>query len=183
MSDTSGDESIAIEIEWSPALLGEVFSLNMTADGSRDRKRHRRTVVLMVVVIAALVLLRSFPMNSGIPNNLLWFALGLMVMRAIVTFVHIPAMNRRRVSRTMSSPLFEGPLSVILAKSGASLNQALSSTLYDWAAVSHIQNEPLAAHLMLGEVLSIPIPDAALPEGVTRDELLGRVETWRRVAA
>jgi len=182
MNDAGINGPIQMEVVWTPALLNEVYWLNMTAFGSRDRKRHQRTTALMWVVIAGLLLFLFIPMQDLFPRSLLSFALGMMVMRAIVTYLHIPAMNRRRIAHVMSSPLASSPPFVKLADKGVTIDQATSFTAYDWVAISDVQEEPLASHLIVGKALSIPIPDAALPHGVTREKLLRRIEAWRENA-
>lgn len=177
------DAPIRVEMTWSPALLKEVSYLNLTAEGSTDGKRQRRMKILLSIAIAAILLLLFGPVQGVIPRSLLWFALGLLVMRAAVTFIHIPAMNRRRIARAMSSPLAQGPRSLTLSGKGIIVEQAVSYTAYDWNAVVGIQEQALALHLLVGDALSVPVPFDALPGGLTRDDLQQRVGAWRTAAA
>lgn len=176
-------DAIRLELTWSPALLKEASRLNLTAEHSPDARRHRRISALLIVAIAAIMFLLFSPVQTGFPHPPLWFALGVLVMRAVVTFVHIPVMNRRRIARAMSSPLSQGTFVLTLSDSGIIVEQAVSYSAYAWNAVMQIQEEPLALHMMFGQALSMPIPDAALPEGIDRDEILQRIETWRAAAA
>ena len=176
-------DEISLEMAWSPVVLKEVSRLNMTAENSPDAKRHRRTIVLLIVTITAILILLFGPIQSGLPYPFLWFALGLLAMRAVVTFIHIPAMNRRRIARAMSSPLSQGTFLLTLSGTGIIVEQAVSYTAYDWNAVMRVQEEALALHLMVGHTLSVPIPDAALPEGIDRAEVRERIEAWRAAAA
>lgn len=182
MSDAALDQSIQLDTEWTPDLLNEVFWLNMTAIKSRDRTRSRLMLLAMAVAaIASLAILVS-PTSEIIPHNLVWFVLGLLVMRAIVIFVHIPAMNRRRIKRAMLSPLLRGPRSIKLSNEGIAIDQALSFARFNWPAVNEAQEEALALHLLVGEAQSIPIPFDSLPADVTREDLLRRVKQWRESA-
>ena len=172
-------DEIRLETAWTPALLKEVSYLNLTAEGGGDGKRHRSTSALLILAIAVVLLLLFGPVRGLLPSDWLWFALGLLVMRAVVTFVHIPAMNRRRIARVMSSPLSQGTRSLSLSEKGIIVEQAVSYSAYDWSAVQWVQQGELALHLMVGETLSVPVPFDALPEGVTADDLRGRVAAWR----
>jgi len=176
-------DEIRLETAWTPDLLKEVSRLNLTAPDSNERKRQRRTTVLTVIAIAAILILLFGPVQGVVPHAPLWFALGILVMRAAFTFIHLPAMNRRRIARLMSSPLSQGTMSLAVSGKGIIAEQAVSYTAYDWNAVLRIQEQALAVHLMVGDALSIPLPDAALPEGVDRAELLRRIDAWRGAAA
>ena len=176
-------DDIRLEAAWTPELLKEVSRLNLTGPGNRQGRRHRRTVWLIVGAIAAVLVLLFGPVRGIVPAQMLWFVLGLLVMRAVTTFVHLPALNRRRIAARLSSPLSQGPLSITVSGKGIIAEQAVSYTAYDWNAVTQVQEGPLALHLMMGEALSVPIPYDALPDGVDPENLQQRVEGWRAGAA
>lgn len=78
------------------------------------------------------------------------------------------------------STLFnKGPIDVVLDKDGVHSTTPYMAQFVKWDSVSAVVKTPQGIGLRLDRTHFVPIIDIALPEGVTRDDVLASIEGWR----
>jgi hypothetical protein len=82
----------------------------------------------------------------------------------------------RRVE--IASGLRAGEHLMTLGPAGVRMVSDHADVGYGWDAVASVGQAPGGLVLRLGTRDYLPVPDAALPQGVTREELLDRIHRW-----
>ncbi len=119
-----------------------------------------------------------YPLDGAIIA--LWGAAGGLLA---VLLVVIPHMRRARVAADLRTRIRHGEVRVRLSAEGVESESALARGLTRWAGVAAVSESRGATLIWFGALIAMPVPDAALPGGVTRADLLGRIDAWRRQAA
>ena len=143
-----------------------------------SRKGVAFTVAGAVALMAAVALLPPafglYPLDGAIVA--LWGGAGGLLA---VLLVVIPHMRRARIDADLATRLRHGEVRVRLSAEGIESESALARGLTRWPGVAAVSETPRATLIWLGALIAMPVPDAALPEGVTRAELLKRIAAWR----
>ncbi len=169
---------------WTPEVYNEILArrppeaLGLTG----SRKGMIWTVAGAVGLIAVLALL---PMAFGLYGGeggliALWGAAAALLA---VLLVVLPHMRRARIAADLATRARQGEVRVRLSAEGVAMASDHARGLTRWPGVALVSETPRAALIWLGALIAVPVPDAALPEGVTRADVLARIAAWREVAA
>lgn len=180
---TEAPEPLAYRFAWTPELYREITGQAPAELGLTGSRRELvLTLAGAVGLIAAAGLL---PVPFGLYTLdgaiiALWGAAGGLLA---VLLVVIPHMRRARVAADLRTRIRHGEVRVRLSAEGVESESALARGLTRWPGVAAVSESPGATLIWFGALIAMPVPDAALPEGVTRADLLGRIAAWREAAA
>ncbi|MEM8742818.1 MAG: YcxB family protein [Pseudomonadota bacterium] len=87
-------------------------------------------------------------------------------------------MQRDNLAREVASGLRQGRHEITLSPEGVQKRSANTECRFAWPAIASIGQAPAGLVLRLGTQGYLPLPDAALPEGISREELLDRIHGW-----
>lgn len=176
-------EPLDYRFTWSRELYREIVGgapAELGLTGSR-----RQLVVTVAAAVGLIAVAALIPVPFGIyPWDgaivALWGAAGGLFA---VLLVVIPHMRRARIAADLRTRIRHGEMRVRLSAEGMEMETDVARGLTRWAGVAAVSETPRATLLWLGALIALPVPDAALPEGVTRADVLSRVAEWRRKAA
>lgn len=180
----AADAPVVIRHRVDDALLYETMVLTgRKMMARRDPARRRsgwRALGIWVLILVGLAALIDGIRAAELRMEILYVLLGMIFGFAFYTVF----LNRsyRRLARMMAAnPVYSGERIVTLDPGGAEVRSAGAVNRLDWRAVEGAIQLKHGIALMVPNDL-IPLPDAALPEGLTRAELLARIERWREAA-
>ena len=175
-------EPLEYRFTWTRALYREITGgappeLGLTG----SRRDVAFTVSGAVALMGAVALLPPafgfYPLDGAIIA--LWGAAGGLLA---VLLVVIPHMRRARIDADLATRLRHGEVRVRLSAEGVESESQLARGLTRWAGVAAVSETPRATLIWLGALVALPVPDAALPEGVSRGDVLSRIAAWREAA-
>lgn len=163
------DAAPAIEYRfiWDAPLMREVMDVAQKRGG----RRGARWRIVGFAVLAGFFIVMAWRLGD-------YFLLIFPLIFAVIPLLRSWSVGRW-VKGELSSPLRQGPSTVKVGPDGLDVIHPLCQTHYEWPLVINVIDGDLALHLMVSPVTSMPVPDAALPEGISRDILRERVELWR----
>lgn len=81
----------------------------------------------------------------------------------------------------LQKPVYSSEMRMLLDDRGVSIETELSNCWFGWSAVDEVVELKSGLGLFSGCCL-YPVPDQALPSGMTRDHVRERIEAWRKAA-
>ncbi|MEM9049786.1 MAG: hypothetical protein AAGC92_13830 [Pseudomonadota bacterium] len=87
-------------------------------------------------------------------------------------------MQRESLSREIASGIRQGRHRIALSADGIHRVSDNADCVFRWPAIASIGQAPAGLVLRLGTQGYLPIPDTALPAGVSREDLLDRIHRW-----
>lgn len=171
---------VAYRFAWSPELYGEIAARRPPPELGLTGSRRglvwtvAGTVGLIAGLALAPVAFGLYPLDGAIMA--LWgAAAGLLAVLLVV----LPHMRRARIAADLATRTRQGEVRVRLSAEGVETQSEVAESLTRWPGVALVSETPRATLIWLGALIALPVPDAALPEGVTRADLLARIAAWR----
>lgn len=98
----------------------------------------------------------------------------------ILVFLALTIVRRRRLQKMMRmAPIRLGEGRILLDETGFSAPGARIIGGLSWDMVVDVVEDPVGLLLLISPIEYIPLPDAGLPEGMSRADLLARISGWR----
>lgn len=105
------------------------------------------------------------------------FAVGVLFVWA-ATQVNIWVMRRRMKSISAQTQKLQGPVSVELGPDGFRAESAFGDSFHKWQGIEEILDLQTGTGLRSG-LMIYPLPNEALPEGLTPENFRQKLEAWR----
>lgn len=173
-------QPVAYRFAWTPALYAEIVGRRApTALGVTGSRRAMAGAVLAALALIAGLAVVPVPLGLyGSPGVVaaLWGATAALLT---VLLVVIPHIRRSRVAADLATRMRQGEVHVRLSSEGVETETMLSRAMTRWPGVALVSETPRTTLLWLGALMALPVPDAALPAGVVRRDLLDRIAAWR----
>ena len=173
-------DEIVLRFTWNAALYREASGAVLQAVTGRQGGRRwpfvLGTFLVWVLSVAGIVALLQ--LDVLVPRDLLLFSFGVLAMCAVWAALAW-RMQRRHVAMAMGSVAHAGPILLRVSAQGIATEMATSRGAIDWPAVSAVLPGKLGLYAVIGGAQAMPLPDAALPEGMDRAALAARIEGWR----
>lgn len=163
-----------------------VYDRALLAEIARSRHPHSRRIRIRDVVfgfvlsllVTALALAVSHEIGGraavrGLAVGAAAFWLGTLIYRRFWVPHWFAEMQ-------LSEEFDVGPAQIMLRPAGLRFATRHAEMVLDWNAVNGVSTYSGGLLLWTGIVAAIPLPDAALPEGLDRETMLARIEAWRR---
>lgn len=184
-ADAAAHDAIVMTYRVDAELLYEtmiVTGRKMMArrDPASGKRSGWRALGIWAAILIGLAALIDAIRAADLKMEILYVLLGIIFGFAFYTVF----LNRsyKRLARMMTAnPIYSGELTATLDPSGVEIRTESSLNRLDWTAVEGALQLKTAIALMVPNDM-IPLPDAALPHGVTRADLLARIEHWRLAA-
>lgn len=181
----AGAEALTLRYRVDDALLheamvatGRALMRRRPAGGKTSGWRAVGLVLAILVGIAAVVDLLRY---AGVGVELLYLLIGLGAGFAI--YSHFHDRGYRRIARLMAeNPAYSGELTARLDRDGIEIRGGASLSRLDWRAVDDVLVLDSGAVALVVPTEMVPLPVEALPDGLTRAELIARIEAWRQAA-
>lgn len=177
------DQAIELAYRVDADLIYETMKATGRALMARRERKTRsgwRALGVWLVIMVGLAALIDLLSAAELSVEILYVFLGVIVGFAIYTAF----LNRayRRVARLMAaSPVYAGRLTTVMDASGVRISGDAASIRLGWQAVEGVLALKSGLALIVPSEL-VPIPDAALPEGLSREALQHRIQAWRDAA-
>lgn len=132
-------------------------------------------VLLAVGVLVALLI--SFPWLSEVMVQVT----GALIFLLLLLLLAIPVFwaNNKKTLNLMKQGIRSGDTRVVFSEDGMQSHHDSGGQLVRWPYVTDIVAYRDYTLVMLSPMEFMPIPDAALPGGMTRAEFLERIASWR----
>lgn len=169
---------IVYEFRWTPELYGEIAgrrpppALGLTGS---TRSMAGATAAALAVIVG-LTALPALAYGADALLAALWGAASALLA---VLLVLVPYLRRTRVAADLATRARQGPVRVTLSADGVQSETELAHSRTRWQGVALISETPGAVLLWLGAAFALPLPDAALPDGLDRAAALARIRAWR----
>jgi hypothetical protein len=177
-------EPITYSFRWTPEVYKQLTAKRPPASLHVNGKKGQ-IAVAVGGCLALILMIAAAPIPLGLSDTrgfalTLWGAVAALVGVLLVVF---PYVKGARVEADLATRARQGEVRVTLGPDGIESESETGYTRSDWGAVAAVSEAPKATLLWLGALIVMPAPDAALPEGVDRAELLRRVAEWRGAAS
>jgi hypothetical protein len=147
----------------------------------RDRRmlktRSGRTLLLGVLILMVLPG-GGFYLGGHSTLGAVFF-LGCAAGAALFRFFAVPYWIGRSQAESAGYPLGRETLHIGLGPSGIRIQGDTMRSWYDWAAIGAVTEGKTGIGLWLTRDSAIAVPDAALPEAMTRADFLHRIRDWQ----
>ena len=162
-----------------PALYWKATKAAIKAKG-KDRSRQR---VWKVAVWFALVFFLMWVLRLDVVQEvervlLAGAFIAGAVVTAVVQFGNVWLLRARLKSTLEQTQTLQGPFSVEFGPDGCRFCSPLSNSNLKWQAVEEIIDLRTGTGLRSG-LLVYPLPNDALPDGMSPEDFRERLETWR----
>jgi hypothetical protein len=161
---------------WADVRLPEYLA----AIGSRRLAWRNPLIGLAAGVLSTGVLLSAASVLApgGERTALGGFLAGVATMWAVWR-IAAQGHNARHLRALHAAPLRAGSFATTLSRRGIASRNPLSEGRILWPAILPVHEAPDGIALKLSAVEVIALPDAGLPDGIDRAELLRRIAVWR----
>jgi len=177
------DEDITLRYEFDGALMQQAIVAWKSAGSKRKspiRSFAMGGAIGLVLVAGMVVLLEFFP-KSGLKIEHFSGAL----VGASLVFLYWQWQHMRTVKQvlaiTFKSETARGEMTCIIGASGLNFRSSFGDSLLKWVAIDVVYALKGGTGLRIGGQ-TIPLPDAALPEGMKAAEFRAQIEKWRVAA-
>lgn len=182
----AAEQALTLRYRVDEALLHEAMIVT-----GRELMRRRpegenpspwRALALVLAILIGIAAVVDLVRYAGVSVELIYLFIGLAAGFGIYnTFLD---RGYRRIARLMAAnPVFAGELVATLDPRGVEIRGDASLSRLDWQAVDDVLVLESGALVLLVPSEILPIPEDALPPGLTRAELVARIERWRERAA
>ncbi len=174
----SGDDTITLRFQWTEDLMRN--NAQLILKGQRRRvframAKPRTGVAFVIVLIIGVALA---PTRADFDVFFQGLALGLLA--AFVAFyltADAQSWALHEIETEMRAK--RGDAVVTLSAGGAEMKQGDEVYALHWPAVTRIEEFSKGFMIFTTIFRGVPVPDAALPEGMTRAEAMRQVAEWR----
>jgi len=134
-----------------------------------------------VLLVASFYGLRAILGPAFFPHNGMNAVFPLLISAIGMRFLN--AYWRKKLMREMdAAPIRQGTRSVVLSADGISSPSSLIVGVMRWSDITDVAEQSDLTLLLFSPIEYIPLPDAGLPEGLTRAALLTQIASWRDAA-
>lgn len=169
-------EPITITYREDPALLREAMTAWARAE-AKAKPDFWKKLGLSLLIGGAIGLAASLLDVDDFPQKMLWTLAGFLV--GLVIWLGVAHHHQRKVlSLAMEGAEERGEVTAVLDSEGLRFSSGFGTSLTFWQGVHGVLALKAGTALRMGAV-SYPIPDAALPPGLSGEEFRARIEFWR----
>lgn len=171
------DTPITLRFQWTEDLMRN--NARLILKGQRGRvfralARPRTAVAFVVILILGVALA---PSRSGFTVFFAGLAMGLFAA-FVALYLTADAQSQALHEVEADMRAQRGDAVVTLTASGAEMRQGGEVYALEWPAVTRIEEFSYGFMIFTSIFRSVPVPDAALPDGMSRAEAMNRVAAW-----
>lgn len=174
----SADDAIVLRFQWTEDLMRNNAQLILKGQRRRVFRALARARTALAFLIILIIGVALAPSRADFDVFFPGLALGLLA--AFVAFyltADAQSWALHEIETEMRAQ--RGAAIVTLSADGARMLQGDESYTLKWPAVTRIEEFGKGFMIFTTLFRGIPVPDAALPDGVTRADALRRVQEWR----
>lgn len=171
-------EPIVLRFQWDERLMtsGSILIRNQYRWKVLAALFNIRSYMAVAVVVVLALALRPAAADREVFLTALLFG---MLIGAVALFLTADAQSHALRETEAEMRAARGEAVVTLSDEGAEIRQGGEVYALDWPSVTRVQEWRRGVMLFSTVFRSVPVPDEALPEGVTRADVLARVKAWR----
>lgn len=172
------DDVITLRFQWTEDLMRN--NARLILKGQRGRvframMRPRSAVAFAIILIVGVALA---PKRAEFDVFFAGLAVGLL-SAFIALYLTADAQSQALHEIEADMRAGRGEAVVTLSAQGAEMRQGDEVYALRWPAVTRIEEFPYGFMIFTTIFRGVPVPDAALPDGMTRAEAMARVHAWR----
>lgn len=173
-------DSLEYRFAWTPELfaIGGALADRRHAPGGR-RLAPPAAIALAVLLALLFALMQVF---SPKPGEIIAGAIGLAsgAFAAIFGLSYMAGRHRRSLLEAeIALRKSRGAQIIQAGPDGVESRCAGERHFIPWSAILRVEEAPQGLVLFITELAWLPLPDAALPAGLTRPEARRRIDAWR----
>lgn len=168
-----------LRFSYDPALVRELLETGARCVAARDRGWRSLLPIGGGLAAGALMVGAAavLPAAAGVEIDLLGVLAGAGTGALLLSVIH--ALAQRATARILAaSAAYREPVEMELRREGILMRTDLAETALRWSAVDEVVDLRRGLGLVTGAAV-LPLPDAALPEGMDREGLRRLIALWR----
>jgi len=176
------DAPIRLRCRMNPELSIRAMRAGIKEKPLRARRPWMRFAVLIICVVLGMFGGNALARLGWMPPGEVALGFGLGFLAALVLWQVTWSRQSRRVARRFErAQQIAGETEMELGPEGFTMRSQLGESRMRWAAVQAVFALAGGSALRIGAT-TIAMPDEALPEGMTPEDLRARIENWRAAA-